>query len=257
MKKVINLRETFCEANKENLKALIKKGYTWTYGTIENYEVLIMESNDLELNAGMDIWEDTENYKEIKLIDGEFYYADSIEATKSKLILGSDTHYCPDCEKQVITKDHHCSIHPTKLNDKDFKEHTDSVFGEECQFAKYGFEKPDFECEILGEKFNALVGWASKDNFPFEAVLWSKKGITSLNRQSHYNLTPIKKLWYEDESNFPCLVKWIDSDNNTLFDTVKSYENGKLKGNVDEYFFPNMVELATKEEVLSLYKEEK
>lgn len=132
---------------------------------------------------------------------------------------------------------------------------------QECQFAKYGFEVPkdieEDEIVLLGkDSKNTILGTVAG-----LAFCWREGKAYRLRndfkRVSGFDLTPIKKPWYEDENNFPCLVKWIDVDNKTVFDVVKSYSDGKLKGNVDEYFFPSMIELPTKEEVLSLFKEEK
>ena len=79
---------------------------------------------------------------------------------------------------------------------------------EECQFAKYGFEKPDFECEILKEYDDHLVG-AVYQNEAYFGTSWNKQGTCLQTKGFGYinmDLTPIKKHWYET-CKFPCLVK--------------------------------------------------
>ena len=86
---------------------------------------------------------------------------------------------------------------------------------EECQFAKYGFEKPDFECEILKEYDDHLVG-AVYQNEAYFGTSWTKEGTCLQTKGFGYinmNLTLIKKPWYET-CKFPALV-W-DEDNDLL-----------------------------------------
>ena len=86
----------------------------------------------------------------------------------------------------------------------------------ECQFAKYGFEKPDFECEILGtvsgpfEKDDFVVGVIKKGMFNNCPHMWSVKYGTCYtsslaSNMIEYDLKPIKKPWYET-CKFPCLI---------------------------------------------------
>ena len=86
---------------------------------------------------------------------------------------------------------------------------------EECQFTKYGFEKPAFECEILKEYNDHLVG-AVYQNEAYFGTSWNKQGTCLQTKGFGYtnmNLTPIKKPWYET-CKFPVLV-W--DDDNDLF----------------------------------------
>ena len=86
---------------------------------------------------------------------------------------------------------------------------------EECQFEKYGFEKPDFECEILKEYNDHLVG-AVYQNEKYFGTSWNKQGTCLQTKGFGYinmDLTPIKKPWYET-CKFPALV-W-DEDNDLL-----------------------------------------
>ena len=98
----------------------------------------------------------------------------------------------------------------------------------ECQFAKHGFEKPNFECKILGEIDGVLYGatWSKIHSTPGMAEFnwypeqWDKVD-GSAHDDSKYDLTPIKKPWYET-CKFPCLVK--DTDNNlVVIRTIEEY----------------------------------
>lgn len=90
---------------------------------------------------------------------------------------------------------------------------------EECQFAKYGFEKPDFECVILTKIKDEFIGYIIKQDTRKQdiviATTWSEDGIAYLGskRDIKYDLPPIKKPWYET-CKFPILV-W--DDDNDLF----------------------------------------
>ena len=78
---------------------------------------------------------------------------------------------------------------------------------EECQFTKYGFEKPDFECEILKEYDDHLIG-AVYQNEAYFGTSWTKEGTCLQTKGFGYinmNLTPIKKPWYET-CTFPCII---------------------------------------------------
>ena len=82
----------------------------------------------------------------------------------------------------------------------------------ECQFEKYGFEKPDFKGEILKEYDDHLVG-AVYQNEKYFGTSWNKQGTCLQTKGFGYinmDLTPIKKPWYET-CKFPALV-W-DEDN--------------------------------------------
>ena len=87
----------------------------------------------------------------------------------------------------------------------------------ECQFAKYGFEKPDFDCEIWKVEtsvyFKYIHGLVLNDYAHpmgnLEYHKWNKKTGEVLVGCSSKNLTPIKKPWYET-CKFPCLVKYED-----------------------------------------------
>lgn len=63
-------------------------------------------------------------------------------------------------------------------------------------FAKYGFEVPEFECEILKEFDSYVLGYF-KENTVIIPCTWYKRGgtLTAPHAKSRekYNLTPLKK----------------------------------------------------------------
>ena len=85
---------------------------------------------------------------------------------------------------------------------------------EECQFAKYGFEKPDFECELWKVETSTstefIHGLVLNDYAHpmgnLEYHKWNKKTGEVLVGCSSKNLTPIKKPWYET-CKFPCIIR--------------------------------------------------
>lgn len=96
---------------------------------------------------------------------------------------------------------------------------------EECQFAKYGFEKPYFECVILGEVDNMFIGYVRMHNKKVYPPHWYKNGCRELGEGNIWNLTPIKKPWYET-CKFPCLVK--DRDDTFTISTTEGYSERYL-----------------------------
>lgn len=115
-------------------------------------------------------------------------------------------------------------------------------------FEEYGFTG-DFEGEILKQIDDEFFGWVKDKKDPIfnNVMTWNDKGNAYVNNGvtiHEYNLTPIKKQWYEKEENFPCLV--IDKQNHNEIRVVK--EN---RGFNWEVFRP-----ATKEEVLNLIADE-
>ena len=102
----------------------------------------------------------------------------------------------------------------------------------ECQFTKYGFEKPDFNCELLGtvsgpyENDEFVVGVIKKGMFNNCPHMWSVKHGTCYtsslaSNMSEYNLVPIEKPWYET-CTFPCIIM----ADYCMPVVVKHYEDG-------------------------------
>lgn len=130
----------------------------------------------------------------------------------------------------------------------------------ECQFTKYGFEKPEFECEIFAEKDNMLIGYAREGGTGSNVeTMWQKDGC-SVFTEGEFDLTPLKKEWH-DVLDWSKGVAIIDTDTNKFHgvayhrykNTVETYRGEVLCQDItcDEW------RLATKEEVLNLYKEVK
>ena len=82
----------------------------------------------------------------------------------------------------------------------------------EVMFKQYGFEVPDFDCNILTKVNNDYIGYATIPSSTIVALSWALNGIAymGVTHTPQYNLTPIKKPWYET-CKFPVLV-W-DEDN--------------------------------------------
>ena len=97
----------------------------------------------------------------------------------------------------------------------------------EDMFKQYGFEVPDFDCTILTKVNNDYVGYVINNNTVI-AVSWTLRGTcyTGVTYASKYNLTPIKKPWYET-CKFPVLVWNADSDL-VAIETRKDYNDSYL-----------------------------
>lgn len=97
---------------------------------------------------------------------------------------------------------------------------------EECQFAKYGFEKHK-DCVILTEVGSWLIGYVKNGTQAPKPAMWFKHdGGSSAGSIAIPNLTPIKKPWYET-CKFPCLVK--DEDGTFLISEIEWYSEEYLK----------------------------
>ncbi len=77
----------------------------------------------------------------------------------------------------------------------------------EDMFKQYGFEVPDFECTILTKVKDEYVGYYVTNNKAIIALSWSSNGSSYIETtyNPNYNLTPIKKPWYET-CKYPVLV---------------------------------------------------
>lgn len=189
--------------------------------------------NDLEVPHLGYFEKDKQNKKEIHLVNGQFEYVEKDIAKKLEEAKEEDEKLYPDLEGIKTVK--------------------------QCQFAKYGFKKPDFNCEIFKEvqgnksrNTKRFIGHVINEDGVSYPCIWEEWGkcefCTSAKRRK-YSLTPLKKEWYEDESNFPCII--VEDDERLILCRNK-YEWIDLIEQHNESF-----RLATKEEVLSLYKEEK
>ena len=97
----------------------------------------------------------------------------------------------------------------------------------EDMFKQYGFEVPDFDCTILAKVDHNYVGYITDSNAVI-ALSWylNGTGYVGITCTPKYNLTPIKKPWYET-CKFPVLVWNADSDLIAI-ETRKDYNNSYL-----------------------------
>ena len=120
---------------------------------------------------------------------------------------------------------------------------------EECQFAKYGFEKPYFECEILKEYDDHLVG-AVYQNEAYFGTSWTKKGTCLQSKDFGYtnmNLKPIEKPWYET-CKFPCVIM----ADYCMPVVVKHYDDGYVYDFRDNKYCVKQWRLITNDEIEGL-----
>lgn len=97
----------------------------------------------------------------------------------------------------------------------------------EDMFKQYGFEAPDFDCTILAKVRDEYVGYIIESGV-ITALTWTLKGgsYAGLDYYPMYNLTPIKKPWYET-CKFPILLN--DEDNNLfVLHTVSNFTTDML-----------------------------
>ncbi len=97
----------------------------------------------------------------------------------------------------------------------------------EDMFKQYGFEVPDFDCTILAKVDHDYVGYIT-DSDAVIALSWSSNGTSyvGITYNPKYNLTPIKKPWYET-CKFPILLN--NGDNNLfILHTVSNFTTDML-----------------------------
>ena len=120
-------------------------------------------------------------------------------------------------------------------------------------FKDYGFEA-DFEGEILKEYENQFVGMVYQNEANF-GCSWDKKGRCLQPNGFGYinmNLKPIKKEWYENADNFPCIVMQINCIDDRELDCGHI-----IFRNIDDFNrFGGDYRHLTKEEVLALLVKE-
>ena len=97
----------------------------------------------------------------------------------------------------------------------------------EDMFKQYGFEVPNFDCTILTKVDHDYVGYITDSNAVI-ALSWSSNGTSyvGITYNPKYNLTPIKKPWYET-CKFPILLN--NGDNNLfILHTVSNFTTDML-----------------------------
>ena len=126
-------------------------------------------------------------------------------------------------------------------------------------FKDYGFEA-DFEGEILKEiedmsAGKVFIGYIVYD-CKVHSCIWQYNGVVVTRgiNQLTFNLKPIKKEWYENPDNFPCLVYMEDKRD----EEDKGYYTvlGNMNSYKSEFLIANIIRPATKEEVLALLVKE-
>ena len=209
-----NFNGGYIKASQEAYNLLVEGGYSArdSYGVLDQ---CYRFEDEKFLACGLGWCKDFSKLKQFYINNGELSWDEPKE-----LILGSET---------------------LKIKDEDGK--------------VYEFEKPNnFLAELLkviGSSY--IVGLRNE----VQMIRWDIHGVCVVTTQgarlvehaSKYNLTPIKPKWYEDESNFPCLI--VSETNDWL--GIKSKERFL-------YFTEDSTskwKLATKQEVESLYYEGK
>ena len=129
-------------------------------------------------------------------------------------------------KKEEVTAELFIRTNGTCVESIDIVDNSSNNKSKEDIFKQYGFEVPDFECEILKyfEHDNTLVGYYKTKDGTVYAESWhslngrADSGDNKYDMQVH--LTPIKKPWYET-CKFPCLVK--DEDGTFLISEIEWY----------------------------------
>lgn len=88
-------------------------------------------------------------------------------------------------------------------------------------FKDYGFEAY-FEGEIFSQYQDEFYGVVYRETGNNWVVIWSSKSGKCYNNDGYdikkYNLKPIKKEWYENPDNFPCIIKQINCTDDVILD---------------------------------------
>ena len=133
-------------------------------------------------------------------------------------------------------------------------------------FKDYGFEA-DFEGEILKEvKYcrnqKYYIGYSIDIReglgYPYPKA-WLSSGACiddDNNIVEDFSLKPIKKEWYENADNFPCIVYHIYNNSFHIATDTTIDENSRLIRICDKYRPYDVFRPATKEEVLTLLVKE-
>lgn len=127
----------------------------------------------------------------------------------------------------------------------------------------YEFEKPEFECELKHIDNDYIYAKLMVGGIDFVVMYNLEGGVVSSGGATRaYNLTPIKKQWYKDKEILskenPKLIViietgvklWAYGYDRECFEVLEEFYE---QGFIDE----KKVRLANKEEVLSLYYQDK
>ena len=94
----------------------------------------------------------------------------------------------------------------------------------EDMFKQYGFEVPDFDCTILAKVEDKYIGFVTTNQGEVYPTYWYTNGCRHIDEGNQWNLTPIKKYWYET-CKFPVLVWDIFADK---LEVATEYTNDTL-----------------------------
>lgn len=102
-------------------------------------------------------------------------------------------------------------------------------------FAKFGFEVPDFECELLKEYLGIIVGTVLLTDGTRMAVGWEING-RAIAKDKKYDLTPLQikveePRWYDLIEDWSCGVPIVDNDTNCIY----GIGYNKYKNNIENY----------------------
>ena len=94
----------------------------------------------------------------------------------------------------------------------------------EDMFKQSGFEVPDFDCTILAKVNDKYIGYVTMSQGDVYPTYWYTNGCRHIDEGNQWNLTPIKKYWYET-CKFPVLVWDIFTDK---LEVATEYTNDTL-----------------------------
>ena len=125
-------------------------------------------------------------------------------------------------------------------------------------FKDYGFEA-DFEGEILKKVGDYYLGYVCRDSCTIiDSTKWDLKG-NNVDMEEHH-LTPIKKEWYENPDNFPCIVMYEEKSLKLMRSYSEASKHRKehclLTSDGGVYHSLSKCRPATQEEILSLLVKE-
>ena len=144
---------------------------------------------------------------------------------------------CTKCLAEVAEEKEDGSINMVGDNDSNICNRDKLTITSE-DGTEYSFEAPEFDIVLFSTYEEYVYGRRGLVPFRLKLSTGAAYMDQDLTRGYVFKLTPIKKPWYEDEANFPALVKhhnlvWV------------AYSKGEVKD----------ATLATKQEVESLYYE--
>ncbi len=241
----------YCEWNEKHEDVLQEMGYTFAprkiiYAplTARFYKYLVVQDDKTMkgINTPTSILGEEQKYNQ-RL--GKFVYVkgNMIDINNKGELVNSKENY------ETKTKNTSTSSELGDSKDKRSSESCEEI----NSFTKHNFEIPKFEGEIFKKVGEYYMGYIIDEYNDASPCQWSEKGsayTTKGERFERFNLTPLQKPWYEDESNFPTLL---------VFKEEGLHGQGKMKycpsagiAEQEWAYSGESVRLATEEEILSL-----